>query len=124
MPRFFSFFACLCGLSWVVLSALAAHAIQLDLIAQTRFDSAQRMLIVHALVLLLLSHQQSLKHLPIRWLAGISFCIGQVLFCLPVFILALGGAPFWSKIAPTGGALLMLGWMLWALALLRRTRSK
>ena len=120
MPRFFSFFGCICGLSWVALSALAAHVMKFDLIAQGRFDSAQRMLIVHALVLLLLAHQQSLKHLPIRWLAGLCFCIGQILFCLPVFTLAFGGAPFWAKIAPTGGVLLMFGWALWGLALLRR----
>ena len=124
MARFFSVFGALMGLIWVVLGALGAHLFTLLASAQLRFDLALRMLIVHALVLIILGTQQSSKHLPIRMLAGFAFAIGTALFCSSLLALALGAPPFLSKLAPLGGVLLMLGWGLWALSLLRRNQVR
>ena len=122
MARFFGVFGTLMGLIWVILGALGAHLFTLAPIAQQRFDLALRMLIVHALVLIILGTQQSVKHLPIRMLAGFAFAIGIILFCSSLLALALGAPPYLSKLAPLGGILLMLGWGMWALSLLRRSR--
>ena len=122
MPRFFGVFGALTGLIWVILAALGAHLFALTPSAQQRFDLALRMLIVHALVLIILGTQQSTKHLPIRMLAGFAFTGGLVLFCSSLLALAFGAPPFVSKLAPLGGLLLILGWGLWAISLLRRSR--
>jgi uncharacterized membrane protein YgdD (TMEM256/DUF423 family) len=123
MPRFFSVMGCLFGLIWVALGAIAAHAVTLDAPALHRFDLALRMLIVHGIALILLGTQQSIKHLPIRMLAGFSFMLGSLLFCASLLALAFGAAPVVAKFAPTGGVLLMFGWALWGLSLLRRART-
>ena len=122
MARFFGVVGALMGLIWVILGALGAHLFTLLPNAQQRFDLALRMLVVHALVLIILGTQQSTKHLPIRMLAGFAFTGGSVLFCSSLLALALGAPPFLSKLAPLGGILLMLGWGLWGLSLLRRSR--
>ncbi len=123
MARFFGVFGALMGLMWVLAGALGAHLFTLLPTAQHRFDLALRMLIVHALVLIILGTQQSSKLLPIRMLAGFAFAIGTVLFSSSLLALALGAPPLLAKLAPLGGVLLMLGWGLWGLSLLRRSRS-
>ena len=123
MARFFGVFGALMGLIWVLAGALGAHLLTLEPAAQHRFDLALRMLIVHALVLIILGTQQSTKYLPIRMLAGFAFAIGTVFFCSSLLALALGAPPYLAKLAPLGGVLLMLGWGLWGLSLLRRSRS-
>ena len=122
MARFFGVSGTFMGLIWVILSALGAHLFVLLPSAQQRFDQALRMLIVHALVLIILSTQQSAKHLPIRMLAGFAFVLGAILFCSSLLALALGAASYVAKFAPFGGILLMLGWGLWGLSLLRHSR--
>lgn len=121
MPRFFAVSGCVFALVWVGLSALAAHALHLDEQARSRLLSALSMLIPHALALILLGHQQTQKHLPIRLIAGLAMWLGVVLFSGTLYWLALGGAPGLSKIAPWGGSLLMFAWALWALSLLKKT---
>jgi uncharacterized membrane protein YgdD (TMEM256/DUF423 family) len=121
MPRFFSVLGCCYGFLWVALGALAAHAVRLDPAALLRFEQAQRTLIVHALVLIVLGHQQSLRHLPLRWLAGCCFSVGSALFCGSVFALSLGWITK-ASFAPAGGVLLMLGWFLWGVALLKKPK--
>ena len=122
MARFFSVFGTFLGLIWVIAGALGAHLFTLLPIAQHRFDLALRMLIVHALVLIVLGTQQSTQHLPIRMLAGFAFVLGTGLFCASLLALALGASPYLARLAPFGGVLLMLGWGLWGLSLLRRSR--
>ena len=122
MARFFGVLGAFLGLIWVILGALGAHLFTLLPIGQQRFDLALRMLIVHAVVLIILATQQSTQHLPIRMLAGFAFVIGTLVFCSSLLALALGAPPYFAKFAPFGGVLLMLGWSLWGLSLLRRSR--
>jgi uncharacterized membrane protein YgdD (TMEM256/DUF423 family) len=53
--------------------------------------------------------------------AAAAFLAGTILFCGTVYALALGG-PRLPVLAPVGGALLMLGWLLLAASALRRQR--
>jgi len=50
--------------------------------------------------------------------AGLAFALGLVLFCGAVYSLGLAGAS-WGILAPTGGILLMLGWLLLGASALR-----
>jgi uncharacterized membrane protein YgdD (TMEM256/DUF423 family) len=43
--------------------------------------------------------------------AGFVFAVGLVLFCGAVYSLGLAGLS-WGILAPTGGTLLMIGWLL------------
>ncbi len=51
-------------------------------------------------------------------LAGAAFALGSVAFCGAVYALALRGLHL-GLLAPTGGALLLLGWALLGLSALR-----
>lgn len=50
--------------------------------------------------------------------AGVAFALGLVLFCGAVYALALGG-PHVGFLAPIGGSLLILGWLLLGASALR-----
>ncbi len=50
--------------------------------------------------------------------AGAAFAVGLVLFCGAVYSLALVGAS-WGPLAPVGGILLMIGWVLLGASALR-----
>ncbi len=50
--------------------------------------------------------------------AGAAFTLGLLAFCGAVYALALGGVRI-GPLAPVGGTLLMLGWLLLALSALR-----
>jgi uncharacterized membrane protein YgdD (TMEM256/DUF423 family) len=51
--------------------------------------------------------------------AGAAFAVGALLFCGTVYAGALGG-PHLGVLAPVGGSLLMLGWLLLGLSAVRR----
>ena len=50
--------------------------------------------------------------------AGIAFALGLILFCASVYALALGGMSL-GLLAPVGGTLLMIGWLLLGASALR-----
>ncbi len=51
--------------------------------------------------------------------AGVAFALGALLFCGTVYAGVLGG-PHLGALAPVGGTLLMLGWLLLGLSAIRR----
>ncbi|MFN0198725.1 MAG: DUF423 domain-containing protein [Planctomycetaceae bacterium] len=55
---------------------------------------------------------------PSRWItaAGWSFTAGIVLFSGSLYILSITGETKWGMIAPIGGLLLIIGWVLFAVA--------
>jgi uncharacterized membrane protein YgdD (TMEM256/DUF423 family) len=100
----------------VAMAAFAAHGIA-DPTAQRIVNSGVQMQGWHALALLgtalwaprggMLAH-----------VAGLAFTMGTVLFCGAVYSLGLAGIS-WGILAPTGGILLMLGWLLLGASALR-----
>jgi uncharacterized membrane protein YgdD (TMEM256/DUF423 family) len=101
-----------CALA-VALGAYAAHG--LDAAARTRVEPALLYLFLHGLTLTLLAARQStrLERAALGcWLAG------TVLFCGSVVGAVLAG--FSTRLAPLGGLLLIAGWLLQAVAALRR----
>jgi uncharacterized membrane protein YgdD (TMEM256/DUF423 family) len=111
MQRIWIAIASLAGFGAVAMAAYAAHGIP-DPIAFRIVSSGVQMQGWHALALLatalwvpkggLLAHA-----------AAIAFTTGLILFCGAVYSLGLAGTS-WGIVAPTGGTLLMLGWLLLA----------
>jgi uncharacterized membrane protein YgdD (TMEM256/DUF423 family) len=123
MARFYMFFGALLGFAAVALSAVAAHALpsRLDAKALTAVQSAIQMQGWHALVLLFCAVWM-LRAPPasLVWanVAGAAFSLGVVLFSGSIYAGELGGVRI-GPTAPTGGILLMAGWLLLAVSALR-----
>ena len=104
----------LAGLLAVALSAWAAHGLSLDPARTRMIDNALTQQGWHALALI------AAGILADRWGgwlapgAGAAFLLGMVLFCGAVWTVALTGRSL--GVAPAGGMLLMLGWLLLAIA--------
>lgn len=111
--------AALLGLTAVVLAALGSHAIDMTAQPQLRYiwQTASMMQMFHAAALLALAALQA-DHPFLRrgaWL----LVAGTVVFSGSLYLrvlLAMASAP----LAPFGGVLLITGWFLLALALLRK----
>ncbi|KAB0267612.1 DUF423 domain-containing protein [Microvirga brassicacearum] len=112
--------AALAGLAGVALSAAATHMTgngSLQIAAQFLLFHAPALL---ALVALMASAAINLK---LGRLAGYVLALGLVLFCGDLSRRALSGVALAPMAAPTGGVLLMLGWILAGAAAFVRPRS-
>ena len=111
--RAFVALAGLAGALGVGLSALAAH-----LTGGGSLDTAARFLLVHAPALLGLAALMGagLIRRGLGLAAGLVLVAGLVLFCGDLALRALSGIAPLRLAAPTGGVLLMVGWVLVAAA--------
>jgi uncharacterized membrane protein YgdD (TMEM256/DUF423 family) len=108
----------LAGLTAVAMAALAAHGLEwLEPARLQMVRNGVEMHGWHALALLACGiwarRGGALAHL-----AGAAFAAGLLLFCGGVYALALAGIHL-PMLAPIGGVLLMLGWVLLGLSALR-----
>lgn len=114
MSRFLIAAGALAGLLAVGLSAWSAHGLALDAARTRMVDSALNQQGWHALALI------AAGILADRWGgwaangAGLAFLAGMILFCGAVWTVALTGRSL--GVAPAGGMLLMLGWLLLAVS--------
>ena len=122
MQRLWIGLGALAGLGAVAMAALGAHGLNhLEPGALRMVQSAVQMQGWHALALV----GCGLWAPRGGWaadLAGVAFTIGMLLFCGAVYSLALGGFALGS-LAPVGGTLLMVGWLLLAVSALRAPRT-
>ena len=118
--RLLLFMAGLAGLSGVALSAAAAHGGEGNLL-----DTAARFLLVHAPALIGVAAllATGLVHPAVGRLAGYVMVLGLILFCGDLARRAFADAPLFPMAAPTGGVLLMLGWLGIAVAALIRPNA-
>jgi uncharacterized membrane protein YgdD (TMEM256/DUF423 family) len=110
------------GLLAVIAAAVGSHVLKSELTGSAAgwFQTAVLFLMWHALVLLILGAYQRIRPALIwRWIS-VLLVFGVLLFCGSLFALALGASGFVARLAPVGGFALMLGWLLMALAMLRR----
>lgn len=126
LTRVFGVFGCAFGLAYVAFSAIATHAVKLDVVAAGRLDVALKLLLAHAFALLVLrlpssvsKHEFSAKLAPVLALAGLCFVFGTLIFSGSLSLAAFSGQKFWATPAPFGGIMLMVGWLLWAVAIWR-----
>lgn len=120
MHRLWLFLGALTGLAAVALAAWAAHGAPAAFAVAPRraVDTALMIQGWHAFALiaagLLAERGNRIAHL-----AGAAFAIGTVLFCSAVWWGVLG-RPSLGPAAPAGGITLMAGWVLLAIAALKR----
>ena len=110
--------AALSGLLGVSLSAAAAH------VAGGNLATAAQFLLFHAPALLALVALAAagLLHPTLAQVAGYAMVLGLVLFCGDLSRRAFSGVALAPMAAPTGGILLMLGWLLVGLSAHLRLR--
>jgi uncharacterized membrane protein YgdD (TMEM256/DUF423 family) len=116
MQRIWIVLASLAGFGAVAMAAFSAHGIA-DPSASRIVSSGVQMQGWHALALLgtalWVPRGGRLAHA-----AGIAFTVGLILFCGAVYSLGLAGIS-WGVLAPTGGTMLMIGWLLLAASAIR-----
>jgi uncharacterized membrane protein YgdD (TMEM256/DUF423 family) len=116
MQRTWTAIGCLTGFAAVAMAAFAAHGIP-DPAAQRIAASGVQMQGWHALALVA-TGLWAPKGGRLADAAGAAFALGTVLFCGAVYSLALANVS-WGILAPTGGFLLMGGWLLLAASAIR-----
>jgi uncharacterized membrane protein YgdD (TMEM256/DUF423 family) len=102
--------ACAAAIAW---GAYAAHAV--DPALRPRADSAMLLLFLHGLALVLLAPRQRTR---LEALASFGWALGAALFCGSLMLSVLTATG--TRLAPVGGVLLILAWLLHAIAALRR----
>ena len=118
MSRLWLFLGAVSGGLAVGLAAWAAHGLAPEVAA--RVQSALTMQGWHALALLAVGLLAERRRGPLPHLAGLCFLLGQIGFAGAIWWRALQGTSLFAGLAPTGGMLLMAGWLLLALAGLKR----
>jgi uncharacterized membrane protein YgdD (TMEM256/DUF423 family) len=118
MTRLWIGLGAVAGLLAVAMAAVAAHG--LEAIGPARLGMVRNALQMqgwHALALLACGLWAPRGGRLADW-AGAAFAVGLVLFCGGVYGLALAGLPV-AILAPVGGILLMVGWLLLAVSAVR-----
>lgn len=111
--------AALLGLIAVALGAVAAHAVA-DAQAAQALERASLYQLIHALAILYAANLPGRAALLARSL----LLAGIVLFCGSIELKYLFAMTQATTIAPTGGAALMLGWLMLGVSALTRSVSK
>jgi uncharacterized membrane protein YgdD (TMEM256/DUF423 family) len=111
--------ASLSGLLGVGLSAAAAH------IAGGNLTTAAQFLLFHAPALLALVAliTAGVVNPMLGQIAGYVLVLGLILFCGDLSRRAFSGVPLFPRAAPTGGILLMIGWLMVGVSALLRLRA-
>jgi len=109
----------------VAIGALGTHYLsgRIPMAREGTFDTAVRYQFVSGFGLVLLaalSRGRAPRLLPAFQRAALSLASGALLFCGSLYLLVAGGPSVLGAVAPLGGAAMILGWALLALAL-RRT---
>ncbi|TDR93384.1 DUF423 domain-containing protein [Enterovirga rhinocerotis] len=101
------------GLTGVALAAMAAHVT-----GGGNLQTASQFLLVHAPAVLAAAilAGSGLVHGPIARAAGFAFVAGLILFCGDLSLRALYAVAPLPMAAPTGGMILMAGWLALAVA--------
>jgi uncharacterized membrane protein YgdD (TMEM256/DUF423 family) len=120
--RLFLFLGAVFAALAVVLGAFGAHALKTRLPANLLevYHTAVQYHFWHALGLLAVGI--ALQQLPdAGWLraAGWLLTAGIVLFCGSLYLLALTGVRWLGAVTPLGGTAFILGWLAFAIAVLR-----
>lgn len=115
MDRFWVALGSLAGLLAVAAAAYAAHGP--DSLTARALGNAVQMQGWHALALVACGLWAPRGGRLVQ-LAGAAFALGILLFCGAVYLSVLAGVRL-GPIAPVGGTLLMLGWLLLGLSALR-----
>ena len=122
MARIWLMFAGLSGAAAVILGAVGAHKLEVSTTARAQWDLATQYQLLHTVLIAALA----LVGLPRAGAGRIAtWCLaaGMLLFCGTLYVQAVTGAPPIRNLAPTGGTLLTVGWLLLAVIGVRSRRA-
>jgi len=122
MPMRWVAVAAVNGLLAVVAGAFGAHYLQshLDAKALHAFDVGVRYQMYHALALLAVAWLMSFRSSRLASASAVCMLLGIVLFTGSLYAISLLEWKWLGPVTPVGGVLLMVGWLLLALAAVRR----
>ena len=105
----------------VMLGAFGAHGLKSRLSPELLavFETGVRYQMFHALALLAVAWAATRWSTVLVEISGWMFVGGIILFSGTLYLLALTGVRWLGAITPVGGLLLILGWLLLAIASLR-----
>lgn len=115
--------AAVAGASAVLLGALGAHALRIELPARMLevWETAVRFQFWHALALAVCAVSARRSHA--LQLSALFFALGILLFCGSLYALALGAPRVVGVVTPLGGLALVAGWIALGVSLYRRPPS-
>lgn len=113
--------AALLGGLAVACGAFGAHGLKLDAHQLANWDTAARYHMYHALAMLAIGLLAARSPSRALHLAGIAMTIGTLVFSGCLYTLVLTGQRWLGAIVPIGGVLLIVGWLLLAVAVFQRT---
>lgn len=116
MQRIWIGLASLAGFAAVAMAAFAAHGLS-DAASARIVSNGVQMQGWHALALFGVGLWAP-RGGRLADAAGLAFAVGLILFCGAVYSLGVSGVS-WGLAAPTGGILLMFGWLLLGASALR-----
>lgn len=107
----------LLGLFAVAMGAFTTHHLShtLDLKTLLSLKTALFYNLVHAILVVAIGLALAASLRPklrsrLKW-SGWIFVLGIILFSFSIYLKALAGLGFFARLTPTGGVLLMLGWL-------------
>lgn len=109
------------GLISVVLGAFGAHGLEklVDKSKLATFDVGVRYQMYHALAMLAVAWVMSIAPTRTATASGVCMLVGIVLFSGSIYGLVLTSWKWLGPVTPIGGTLLMVGWLLLAIAAAR-----
>lgn len=124
IPKIVHLFACFYGATAVILGALGAHWLKtrLDSLQLESFKTGVHYQLIHAVVLLIAGFYAEKMAGSLFNSAVVCFILGIFFFSGSIYILSTKviwniQTPWWlGPITPLGGLLLIVGWILFALA--------
>jgi uncharacterized membrane protein YgdD (TMEM256/DUF423 family) len=121
MGRMWLMWGCLFAFLTVAMGAFGAHAFKsiLNDYQMGLIDTANRYLAYHSFALLALGLWSHWEKWSATLFAGLSFITGIILFSGSLYIFAFTEIKWFVRITPVGGSLFLLGWALFAVAIVR-----
>ncbi len=116
------FFGALFGFLGVACGAYADHVLKISLSAAAwdTVSTAIRYQQLHAVLIIVLSFHTRQKHFLI---SSLCFILGITLFSFSIYAAELTHNSLWLKITPSGGTILMLGWLSLLFAAFRKNSN-
>ncbi|WP_420393399.1 DUF423 domain-containing protein [Acuticoccus sp.] len=110
------------GAIGVGLGAVGAHAIDSNFVATDAeaFETAVTYQLFHAVAMVALGGLQPHVLRSLLGVASWAFGLGILLFSGSLYVLTLGGPSEAAMVTPVGGVLLIVGWLILAVAAARR----
>lgn len=122
MAKLFLIIGSILGATGVMIGAFGAHALKNLLESSGRletFETAVKYQFYHALALILLGILMNNQQHSLYQYSGYSFIIGTLIFSGSLYALCLSGITKFGMITPIGGVLLIAGWILLMLGIIK-----